>query len=75
MPEAPVPRYHSFDEVYGYPITLRGINDPTPCDSENMVSITGDPDGFRLWRETRPDAVASMFPCRLLISSPFKTGF
>lgn len=33
--------YHSFDEVYGYPITLRGINDPAPCDSQNTVSITG----------------------------------
>ena len=34
-------RYHSFDEVYGYPITAHGVNDPNPCDSENTVSVTG----------------------------------
>ncbi|CAK8996517.1 unnamed protein product [Durusdinium trenchii] len=33
--------YHSFDEVYGYPITAHGVNDPNPCDSENTVSVTG----------------------------------
>ncbi|CAJ1355481.1 unnamed protein product [Effrenium voratum] len=33
--------YHSFDKLYGYPITHNGINDPQPCDSSTTVSMTG----------------------------------
>ena len=36
-----VPRYHTFDEVYGYPITARSINDPNPCDSVTQVTTIG----------------------------------
>lgn len=34
-------RYHTFDEVYGYPITARSINDPNPCDSVTQVTTIG----------------------------------
>ena len=37
--------YHTFDEVYGYPITARSINDPNPCDSVTQVTTIGIAEG------------------------------